>query len=427
MASMKRVFAALLLVAPAALAQTLDQRIDRELPSLLTTYKAFHEAPELSMKEEKTSATVAARLKELGYDVAWPVGKYEAPNTTCYGIVATMKNGKGPTVLIRSDMDALPVTEQTGLPYASRTAGVMHACGHDIHMTTLLGTAKMLADLKSQWHGTVMLVGQPAEEVVAGAAGMMRDNLYQRFGTPDYAVALHDSPLVATGQVGVISGYMMASSDSVNVTIRGVGGHGASPQNTKDPVVIASEFVVALQTISSRERSPLDPVVVTVGYFHAGTKRNIIPDDAKLQLTVRTYKPDVRARVLESIRRIANGVAMAAGAPEPVVEEVTTEHADASYNDPALATRLASALRKGLGDKSVVDMAPLMVSEDFNRFSDGGKIPAVMFHLGAADPEKLASGATIPGLHSSGFTPVAEPTIRTGVKAMTTMAMELLK
>jgi len=425
---MKRPLILLLLtLAPSVLAQTLDQRIDRELPSLLTTYKSLHEAPELSKQEAKSSAMVATRLRELGYEVAYPVGKYEEPNATCYGVVAVMKNGKGPTVLIRSDMDALPVTEQTGLEYASKTAGVMHACGHDIHMTTLLGTAKILADTKSQWHGTVMLVAQPAEEVVAGAAGMLRDNMYERFGKPDFAIALHDSPLIPAGSIGVVSGFMMSSSDSVNVTIRGVGGHGANPQLAKDPIVIASEFVVQLQTIASRERSPQDPVVVTVGSFHAGTKRNIIPDEAKLQLTVRTYKPEVREHVLAAIARIAKGVAMAAGAPEPIIEEVKTEHSEASYNDPALATRLTTALRKKLGDKNVPDFPALMVSEDFPRFSLGNTIPSVMFHLGAADPAKLASGATIAGLHSSGFTPVPEPTIRGGIKAEVVMAEELLK
>src|SRR5437764_4265084 len=221
----------LLLLAAPAFAQTLDQRIDRELPSLLTTYKTLHAAPELSKQEAKSSPFVASRLRELGYDVTERVGKYDDPKDTCYGVVAVMKNGNGPVVLIRSDMDALPVTEQTGLAYASTNTGVMHACGHDIHMTTLIGTAKMLADLKSQWHGTVMLVGQPAEEVVAGAAAMLRDNLYERLGKPDYAIALHDSPLIAAGQIGVIGGFIMAGSDSVNVTIRGVGGHGAAPQN----------------------------------------------------------------------------------------------------------------------------------------------------------------------------------------------------
>jgi len=426
---MKRALLSLALALP-TFAQTIDQRIERELPSLLTTYKTLHAAPELSTQEAKSSALVAARLRELGYDVTERVGKYDDPAKTCYGVVAILKNGNGPVVLIRSDMDALPVTEQTGLPYASTTAGVMHACGHDIHMTTLLGTAKMLADLKSQWHGTAMLIGQPAEEVVAGARGMLNDNLYERFPRPTYAIALHDSADIPYGKIGYTPGYTMSASDSVNVTIRGQGGHGARPQNAKDPVVVASEFVVALQTIVSRERSPLDPVVVTVGSIHGGTKRNIIPDDVKLQLTVRTYKPEVRQRVLDSIARIAKGVAMAAGIPDelaPVVEQVTAEASEATYNDPALTQRLASALEKALGADNVLEIDPLMVSEDFGRFGLGGKIPTVMMHVGAVDPARLASGERVPGLHSSGFAPVPEPTLRTAIKSMTSMALELLK
>jgi len=426
---MKRALVLLLLAVP-AFAQTLDQRIDRELPSLLTTYKTLHAAPELSMQEAKSSAFVAARLRELGYEVTERVGKYDDPKNTCYGVVAVMKNGNGPVVLIRSDMDALPVTEQTGLAYASTNTGVMHACGHDIHMTTLLGTAKMLADLKSQWHGTVMLVGQPAEEIVAGARAMLKDDIYQRFGTPTYGIAMHDSSDIAYGKIGYTPGYTMSASDSVNVTIRGLGGHGARPQNAKDPVVVAAEFILQLQTIVSRERSPLDPVVVTVGSIHGGTKRNIIPDDVKLQLTVRTYKPEVRQRVLEAIGRIAKGVAMAAGIPDelaPVIEQVSAEASEATYNEPALTQRLASALEKSLGAENVIKIDPLMVSEDFGRFGLGGKIPTVMMHVGATDPARIASGERVPGLHSSGFTPVPEPTLRTAIKGMTTMALELLR
>jgi len=426
---MKRVFFLLLLAIP-TFAQTLDQRIDREMPSLLTTYKTLHAAPELSTQEAKTSAFVASHLRDLGYEVTERVGKYEDPNKTCYGVVAILKNGNGPVVLIRSDMDALPVTEQTGLPYASTNAGVMHACGHDIHMTTLLGTAKMLADLKSQWHGTVMLIGQPAEEVVAGARGMLNDNLYERFPRPTYGLALHDAADIPYGKIGYTPGYTMAASDSINVTIRGIGGHGARPQNSKDPVVVAAQFIVALQTIASRERSPLDPVVVTVGSIHGGTKRNIIPDDVKLQLTVRTYKPEVRQRVLESIARIAKGVAIAAGIPDelaPIVEEVKSEGSEATYNDPALTERLAKALEKSLGAENVIKIDPLTVSEDFGRFGLGGKIPTVMMHVGATDPARIASGERVPGLHSSGFAPVPEPTLRTAIKSMTTMALELLR
>src|SRR5205807_3898153 len=264
--------------------------------------------------------------------------------------------GNGPVVLIRSDMDALPVTEQTGLAYASTNTGVMHACGHDIHMTTLIGTAKMLADLKSQWHGTVMLVGQPAEEVVAGARAMLNDNLYDRFPRPAYAIAVHDSADIPYGKIGYSPGYTLAASDSVNVTIRGQGGHGARPQNAKDPVVVAAEFIVALQTIVSRERSPLDPVVVTVGSIHGGTKRNIIPDEVQLLMTVRTYKPEVRKRVVASIERIARGIAITAGVPDdrmPVFDLIAGESVDSTYNDPALTERIAAALTKGMGAANV--------------------------------------------------------------------------
>src|SRR5712692_235672 len=420
----------LFFIATAALGQSIDAMIDRELPALITTYKILHQAPELSMQEEKTSAAVAARLRELGYTVADHIGNYEVPGATCYGIVAMMKNGDGPVLLVRTDMDALPVLEQTGLPYASKTANVMHACGHDIHMTTLLGTASLLAQLKSRWHGTVMLVGQPAEEVVQGASAMLRDRLYERFPRPNFAIALHDNATMPAGQIGYCPGYFMANSDSVNITIRGLGGHGAAPQSTKDPVVVASEVVVALQTIVSRENSPLDPVVVTVGSIHGGTKRNIIPDQVNLLLTVRTFRPEVRKRVLASIERVAKGIAMAAGIPEdraPIVEVVRAESAESTYNDPALTERLARALKAGMGATNVVQIDPLMVSEDFGRFGLDRQIPICMINVGAVDPAKIASGARLPSLHSSEFAPVPEPTIRGGVKAMTLAVLELLR
>jgi len=422
--------ALLLVAAPLAAQQSLDQMIDAEMSSLLATYKQLHAAPELSTQEAKTSAFVAAQLRALGYTVAEKVGKYDDPNATCYGVVAVMKNGAGPTVLVRSDMDALPVTEQTGLGYASQTAGVMHACGHDIHITTLLGTAKMLAQLKSKWHGTVMLVGQPAEEVVKGAEGMLRDDLYARFGTPTYAIAVHDNSNMPAGQIGYCPGYFMASADSVNVTLRGLGGHGAAPQSTKDPIVMAAQFITALQTIVSREDSPLDPAVVTVGAIHGGTKRNVIPDEVQLLMTVRTYKPAVRQRVLASIERIANGVATAAGVPAdrmPTVEVLKGESAESTYNDPALTERLAKALTASMGEKNVVKIDPLMVSEDFGRFGLGGNIPATMLNVGAVDPARIASGERLPSLHSSQFAPVPEPTLHGAVKAMTVAVMELLR
>jgi hippurate hydrolase len=435
---MKRIAVVLLFIATSVAAQNLDQMIDREIPSLLTTYKQLHAAPELSMQEKNSSALVAARLKELGYEVTYPVGQYTEPGATCYGVVAIMRNGNGPTLLVRSDMDALPVQEQTGLPYASsvRAKGqsgddvpVMHACGHDIHMTTLLGTAKMLAQLKSQWHGTLMLIGQPAEEVVKGADGMLRDHLYERFPKPDYAIALHDNASLPAGQIGYTPGYLMASADSINVTIRGLGGHGASPQSTKDPVVMAAQFINALQTIVSREDSPLDPVVVTVGSIHGGTKRNIIPDEVQLLMTVRTYKPEVRKRVLASIERIARGIATTTGVPDdrmPVVELLAGESVDSTYNDPALTERIAAALTKGMGAPNVIRIDPLMVSEDFGRFGVDRKIPICMINLGAVDPAKIASGQRLPSLHSSGFAPLPDPTLRGGIKAMTLAVLELL-
>ena len=426
---MKRLLALLLLLPLPSFAQSLDAMIDRELPSLMEAYKHLHTNPELSQKEEKTSAFVAQRLRALGYTVSERVGKYEEANTTCWGVVAVMKNGSGPTVLVRSDMDALPVTEQTNLPYASTTPAVMHACGHDIHMTTLIGTASMLAQMKSKWHGTVMLIGQPAEEVVKGAEGMLRGGLYEQFGKPDYAIAIHDNDSLPAGEIGYHPGFFMASADSVNVTIKGQGGHGAKPQLTKDPVVMAAEFINALQTIVSREDSPLDPAVVTVGAIHGGTKRNVIPDQVELLMTVRTYKPEVRKRVLASIERIAKGIAIAGGVPAdrmPVVELLKGESVDSTYNDPKLTERIVAALTRDMGAKNVVQIDPLMVSEDFGRFGLGGKIPTTMLNVGAVDPAKIASGERLPSLHSSEFAPVPEPTLRGSIKAMTLSVLELL-
>ncbi|HEX8255872.1 MAG TPA: amidohydrolase [Thermoanaerobaculia bacterium] len=420
----------LLLMTTSTFGQTLDERVQREIPALLDTYKTLHAMPELSTQEVKTSAFVATRLRELGYEVTEKFGRYKEPGTTCYGVVAILKNGEGPLVLVRSDMDALPVTEQTGLPYASQNAGVMHACGHDVHMTTLLGTAKVLADLKSQWRGTVMLIGQPAEEIVRGAEGMLSAGLYEKFGQPDYAIALHDWAALDAGKVGYRPGQIMAATDSLNLTIRGVGGHGAAPHLTKDPVVMAAETVMALQTIASRERSPLDPVVVTVGKIEGGTKRNIIPDEVRLFLTVRTMSPTVRERVLEAIQRIPRGIAATHGLPEdrgPIYEHLTAESIASTFNEPALTERLVGAIGRELGETNMVLIDPSMVSEDFGLFGQNGKIPSVLLALGAADPAKLAAG-TQAGLHSSKFAP-SDPALvlRTGVRAAVAGVLDLLR
>ena len=423
--------------------QSLDLMVDRELPQLVSTYKMLHAAPELSHYEAKTSAFLAAQLRALGFAVTEHVGKYAEPAWQGYGVVAVMKNGDGPTVLVRTDLDALPVEEKTGLEYAStikarndagQEVNVMHACGHDIHVTNMIGTAKMLAQLKDQWRGTLILIGQPAEETVNGARAMLTDGLYTRFPKPDFAIALHDSADVAAGKVTYCPGYAMASSTSVDVIIRGLGGHGSKPEATKDPVVIASQTVLALQTIISRENSPLDPAVVTVGSIHGGTKRNIIPDEVTLQLTIRTYREEVRQHILASIERIAKGVAMAAGVPEdraPIVKVIESENAPSLYNDPALTERVAAAIGRTIGNDNVIKAPPLMASEDFGGFSLDHQIPSVMFWLGAVDPVKVEasrqSGKPLPSLHSSLFAPLPEPTLRAGIKAMTGVVLELMK
>jgi hippurate hydrolase len=435
-----------LLAATFATAQNpaLDAKVDQELPSLVSTYKALHAAPELSHHEDKTAALLASQLRNFGYDVTEHVGKYPNPAWQGHGVVAVLKNGAGPTVLVRADMDALPVEEQTALPYASHVrtkndagvdVGVMHACGHDIHVTTLIGTAKMLAAMKDQWHGTLVLIGQPSEETVDGARAMLADGLYSRIPKPDYALALHDSSELETGKISYTPGYALASSTSVDVTIRGRGAHGSRPEVSKDPIVLAAEFIMAIQTIVSRENSPFDPAVVTVGSIHGGTKYNIIPDEVHLQLTIRTYKEEVRRHILASLERIAKGIALAGGVPEdraPIVKTSDTEVTPAMYNDPALTTREAAALKKGLGAENVVEDSPVMGSEDFGQFGlEGHQIPTLMLRVGAIDAERITasnkSDTPLPSLHSSLFWPVPESTIRTGVKAMTLAVMELMK
>src|SRR6184192_2127384 len=353
-------------VSALALAQQTPQSLaDAELPSLLTIYKDIHTHPELSGYEERTAALVVKELRAAGCQVTEHVGKYENSKLKGYGVVAVMKNGDGPTVLVRTDTDALPVEEETGLPYASKAVAkndegkdvhVMHACGHDAHMAAFIGTARALGKLKDQWHGTIVFVAQPAEELGTGARALLRDGLYEKFGKPDFALGFHDKADLETGHIGVTEGYTYANVDSVDITVRGVGGHGAYPHKTKDPIVLSAEIINALQTIASRENNPIDPVVVTVGSIHGGTKHNIISDEVKMQLTVRTYKSEVRDKVLAAIDRIAKGIAAAAGVPPeraPIVNVLKDQLTPATYNNPDLTKRLVEVWTKTLGPDNV--------------------------------------------------------------------------
>jgi len=417
---------------------------DAELPSLLGIYKDVHTHPELSGHEERTSAIIAKELRATGCQVTEHLGKYEKSDLKGYGVVGVMKNGDEPTVLVRTDMDALPVEEQTGLPYASKVVAkndegkdvhVMHACGHDAHISMFIGVVRALAKLKDQWHGTILFVAQPAEETGNGARALLRDGLYQTFGKPDFALGFHDKADMQTGHIGVTEGYTYANVDSVDVTVRGVGGHGAYPHKTKDPIMLAAEMINAWQTIASRENNPLDPIVVTVGSIHGGTKHNIIPDEVKMQLTVRTYKADVRERVLAAIDQIAKGIATAGGVPPeraPIIDVAKDQFTPATYNNPELTKRLIAVWKKSLGNENVEIVEPTMGGEDFSEYSlPDHSIPAVDFHVGAVDPEKIAQfkkeGKELPSLHSSKFAPVPEPTIRTGIVAMTAAVLELMK
>ncbi len=404
--------------------------LDALYPSLDALYRDLHRNPELSLQEKQTAAKMAARLRALGFEVTEKVGGT--------GVVGVLRNGRGPTVLLRTELDGLPVKEETGLAYASKvttrdesgaTVPVMHACGHDIHMTSWVGAATLLARGKDRWRGTLVMMGQPAEERVLGARAMIKDGLLRRFPRPDFAVAIHDSPLFAAGTIGHRPGFAMANVDTVEVTIHGKGGHGAAPHQTIDPVVIAARTVVSLQTLVSREVNPTDPAVVTVGSIHGGTKSNIVPDEVKLQITVRSYKDAVQKHLLAGIARIAKAEAAAAGAPRPPKVIVNADTAHATWNDPALDARLARALERTLGADNVLEADPLMVAEDFSELSRA-RIPAVQIWVGAAQPAALkkatAAGKVLPGLHSSKFAPDRERTIRTGVTVLTVAALELL-
>ena len=400
----------------------------RNLKELTALYTHLHTNPELSFREEATAKRIAEELRNAGLEVTTGVGKL--------GVVGTLKNGAGPTVLVRSDMDALPVKEETELPYASKatvtdpegkTVGVMHACGHDIHMACLVGTARWLASHKDQWKGTVLFIGQPAEEMIGGAKAMLADGLYTRFPRPDAALALHVTHDLPVGSVAYTSGPALASSTSVTVTIRGKGGHGAAPHSTVDPIFLASLFVIDLQSIVSRDVDPVQPCVISVGSIHGGTKSNIIPNEVKLQLTLRAYREDVRLQLLEGIKLRLKGLAQAHRAPEAlfVIEETTAP----TINTPALVDRVLPALKKELGEDNVVMVEPVMGAEDFGLFSQGG-VPTFMFRLGTIPREKLAAAKakdeTLPSLHSSKYFPDPAPSIQTGVRAMTAAVVKLM-
>ncbi len=406
------------------------------LDELVALYTRLHANPELSYYESETAKTLISELEPLGFDVTSEVGGH--------GFAAVLENGDGPVVMIRTDLDGLPVVEKTGRPYASdvRTTddqgvdvGVMHACGHDIHMASFIGTAQALVASKDDWSGTLVMIGQPAEERGAGARLMLADGLFERFPKPDYVIALHANTALETGTIGYTPGFTLANVDSVDVVVRGVGGHGAYPHLTKDPIVLAAQIVVALQTIVSREVSPLDSAVVTVGSIHGGTKHNIIGEEVKLQLTVRSYADETRDHVLASIERIAVHTARAAGVPEELLPSVTLaneEYTPATYNDPDLAERLTPVWRDLLGAQNVIEVDPVMAGEDFSRYGrTDEKIPIFMFWLGTIDPQRFEAakngGDPLPSLHSPIYWPEPRESVRTGVKAMSAAALELFE
>ena len=425
-----------------ALAQDIAAFELKQIPGLVDTYKQIHAHPELSHFEVNTSALVAAELRSSGYTVTDHVGVYP-DGSKAFGVVGILKNGPGPTLLIRGDMDALPITEETGVPYASHVktknkagqeVGVMEACGHDVHTTVLIGTARTLAVNKSAWHGTLMIVGQPSEETIDGAKAMVADHLFDRFPKPDMVIGLHDTNQHPAGTVGITSGPAMASSTSVDVIIRGIGGHGAQPFDGRDPIVLAAQYITQIQTIVSREEDPRDPAVVTVGTIHGGTKRNIIPNEVKLELTTRAFSDHGRQVILDGLKQMAAGIATSAGLPPEKFPTVTVDDAESTpvtYNDPALTARVRATLAATLGAANVTDDPPAMGSEDVGLFGLAAKAPTVYFWLGAMYPDRFAAAQTagklLPGMHTSKFEPDPEPTLATGVKSLSAVALPLLQ
>jgi hippurate hydrolase len=426
-----------LLLAPTARAQTPPPQTP-----LIDIYKDIHAHPELSHHEERTSAILAQALRDAGYTVTEHVGFYP-DGSHAFGVVAILQNGPGPTLHVRADMDALPIIEETGLPYAShvmtKTAsgqetGVMHACGHDIHTTVLIGIARAMAATKSQWHGTLMLIGQPSEETIDGAKAMLSDGLYARFGTPDKIIGLHDTNQLPAGKIGYVFGPTLASSTSIDVLIHGIGGHGSAPQLGRDPITLAALYITQIQTIISREEDPQDPSVVTVGDIHGGTKRNIIPDEVKLELTTRSFTDKSRQTIIDGLKQMAAGLTLSANLPPDKAATVTVlenESTPVMFNDPTLMKSVSTTLIKTFGADRVVEQQRIMGSEDVGVFGLDRKIPVAFLWLGAMDPAKFAAaqaaGKSLPGPHTSHFEPLPQPTIETGVQAMTTVATSLLQ
>ena len=413
-----------------AWAAAASSEVDGAYPGAYALYVDLHQHPELSGMETQTAAKLAAQLRNLGYVVSEHVGGT--------GVVAVLKNGTGPTVMLRTELDALPVEEKTGLPFASKVhakdagghdVSVGHMCGHDLHMSALVATAGIMARSRSDWHGTLVLIGQPAEETISGATAMLHDGLFKRFPRPDAIVALHVENELPAGQVGVTSGVFDTNADSLRITIYGKGGHGSAPHTAVDPIVTAARTILALQTIVSREVKPGEMAVVTVGYINAGTKNNIIPDQAELGLTVRTYKPEVRKQVLDAITRVTSFESLAANTPRPPTID-RYEQTDAVYNDPALTQRLRGALEATLGKDEVRATEPITASEDFSVFVAQG-IPGFYLALGGANPQKFAEarqqGTHLPSNHSALFAPDVEPALRTAISAEVSMLRELLK
>ncbi len=433
-----KILAALLatcaIAAPAS-AQDLRQAINADMPDLMTLYRDLHAHPELSMQETRSAARMADEARRAGFTVTTGVGRT--------GVVAVLANGPGPILLLRADMDALPVEEQTGLAFASRVrgtsltgveSGVMHACGHDTHMTTWVGTARRMAAMRSQWSGTLVMIAQPGEEIGAGARAMLDDGLYTRFPHPTHAIAFHDSASLPAGVIGYSVGPALAATDSVDITVRGVGGHGAYPHTTRDPIVLASRIVTTLQTLVSREMNPLDSAVVTVGSFHSGTKHNIISDEARLQLTVRSFTPEIRRQLLDGIQRITRGEAIAAGVPEDRMPVVTIREGDitpATVNSEALTQSIAALFRAQFGEARVTRTPPVMGGEDFSRYRLADpRIESFIFWVGGVPQARwdAANGdpARLPSLHSAFWAPDAEKVISTATEAMVVAAMGVL-